>query len=108
MDLPDQPYWLRALVKLEGSSVPCLQEVLREKSAIPRSYAAYMLGKIGPPAIKAVPKILQSLRTATLPGASDRSYEVSFVAIALEALKQISPEAEKQAAAAFIKPGWHE
>ncbi len=94
--LPEQPYWVRALVKREGAAVPYLQETLREESVFARGYAAYILGNIGSPATDAVPDILEAVRTAMN---GPKSLEPYFFSFAREALKQVSPEAEKEAAA---------
>ncbi len=79
--------WVRALVKRKGASVPYLREILKEKSVLARSYAVYILGNIGPPAMEAVPEILEAVRTGP-----DRT----SVWIAHESLKQISPKAAKE------------
>ena len=59
-------------------------------SIIARSYAAYMLGKVGPPAMEAVPAILEAARTAA------NRLDRTFVEFAYKALKQISPVAAKE------------
>ena len=93
-------YWKRALVKHEEVAVPYLQEILREESVLARSYAAYILGKIGPTAMEAVPDILEAVRTAM------KGPPVTYFAyFALYGLKRISPDAEKEAAA-LINIGW--
>ena len=72
--IPQEPYWLRALVKQEELAVPYLRGILNEESVQARSYVVYILGKIGPPAIDVAPDLVEAaLRSKPHPDATTTS-----------------------------------
>lgn len=91
------PHWMRAMIQLGELSVPKLGEVLGDRDAAPRTYAAFILGEIGPSAMDAVPALLAAVRAAR----EDLHYtsgdpEVFFVIVAGLAVSKISPDAMRE------------
>ena len=65
---------------------------MKDESLEARRCVVYMLRKIGPPAIDAVPDLIQALRTAEEhPDINSSPGEMSFILITLLALEEISP-----------------
>ncbi len=90
-------YWKRALVKQHEFAVPYLRDLLKEESLVARFYAADILGVIGPPAIDAVPDLVQAGRTAREHPDVATSPALNILMInTLLALERISPGAARK------------